>query len=95
MINFLVHWSTYSITFFRKGTLTVCVLKPCTLETVFLLPFHMKANVSRARILGTQYLLLEIASRKEKGNLHTKLKLCTAVIMWTVLPCFLPVFGFF
>lgn len=95
MINFLAHWSTYSIIFFRKGTLTVCVLKPCTLEIVFLLLFHMKANVSRARILGTQYLLLEIASKKEKGNLHSKLKLFTAVIMWTVLHCFLPVFVFF
>lgn len=95
MINFLAHWSTYSIIFFRKGTLTVCILKPCTLEIVFLLLFHMKANVSRARILGTQYLLLEIASKKEKGNLHSKLKLFTAVIMWTVLHCFLPVFVFF
>ena len=65
MINFLVHWSTDSIIFGKQGTLTVCVLKLCTLEIVFLLPPRMKANVSGARILRTQYLLLEIASKKK------------------------------
>ena len=73
MINFLVHWSTYPILFFRKGTLTVYVLKPCTLKIVFLPPSHVKANVSGARTLGTQCLCLKIASKKKKkreGNLY-------------------------
>ena len=68
MINFLVHWSTYPTLFFRKGTLTVCVLKPCTLKIVFFLPSHVKANVSGARTLGTQCLCLKIASKKKKGR---------------------------
>lgn len=46
MINFLVHWSTYSVFFFRKGTLTICFLKPYASNIVFPLSFHMKANVA-------------------------------------------------
>ena len=88
MMNFLVHWSTYPTLFFRKGTLTVCVLKPCTLKIVFFLPSHVKANVSGARTLGTQCLCLKIASKKKRGK-----EICT-VVMWPVFHCFLPVFIF-
>lgn len=46
MINFLVQWSTYSVIFFRKCTLTICFLKPYASKIVFPLSFHLKANVA-------------------------------------------------